>query len=484
MGSRSLSEWNHLHPASVGVNLIPQTWRFVRSMWPILVALLAGRSSGGTRFDVPMVIFALLSTVGRTLMHFLTLRYRVSEEGLEIKSGWLHRQTRILPPDRIQNVELVRNPFHRLSGLVEVRIETASGNEVEGELSALSVAEGERLVRTLKQMQRTKNEEPSSEKPQSLNHLSPWDLFKFAATSTRLGAILLVAGVAFEGLQGLDARWITTVGEQLSGSLMWVMVLATITGSWLVGLGVTMARHYGFHLQVHDGQLIAQEGLLTKRRIEIHRNRVQLLVHNEPFLRRLAGFGSLWIDTAAIRRGSHAAARAEAFIPVVERPDVHDLVSRTLPRMQLEEALLDLKSPHPNALMRARLASFWKIMGLTLAMVWAFGPWGWITPILGLPIEWFLTSLDHQHQGWLVTPQYVVTRSGYLNRRTHIIPRYRLQSTEVIQGPLLRQWGLGQLVLRVAGNAVSLPLITQEQARTLQTQLTYPSRLDHTEPPT
>jgi len=450
-------------------------------MWPILVAILAGRSSGGTRFDLPLIVFALMATIGRTLMHFLTLRYRVSDEGLEIKSGWLNRQTRLLPPDRIQNVELVRNPFHQLSGLVEVRIETASGNEVEGELSALSVAEGERLVRTLKNMQTKKSEDTGSEAPESLNHLSAWDLFKFAATSTRLGALLLMAGVVFEGLQGVDANWITAISEQLSGSLMWVMLLATITGSWLIGLGVTMARHYGFHLQVNDGELIAEEGLLTKRRVEIHRQRVQLLVHNEPFLRRMAGFGSLWIDTAAIRRGSHAAARAEAFIPVVERPDVHDLVSRTLPRMQLEEALEGLESPHPKALMRARLASLWRVVGFTLAMVWAFGVWGWLTPIFGLPLEWFLTALDHKHQGWLVTPQYVVTRSGYLNRRTHIVPRYRLQSTEVMQGPFLRRWGLGQLVLRVAGNTVTLPLITHEQARALQGQLAYPCRMKDTE---
>lgn len=471
MASKPLSEWHRLHPASVGVNLIPQTWRFLRSMWPIILAAVAGRSTGGTRLDVPLLIFALLATVGRTCMHFLTLRYRVTPEGLEIKNGWLNRQTRVLPPDRIQNVELVRNPFHRLSGLVEVRIETAAGEEVEGELSALSLAAGEHLVRTLKERQGEQANTNPAQSPTGLSHLSTWDLFKFAATSTRFGALLLFAGVAFEALSGIDAEWVHTMGDRLSGSGVWILALTAITGSWLVGLGVTMNRHYGFTMERSGTRLIAQEGLLTTRRVELQQSRIQLLVHHEPLLRRLAGFGSVWIDTAAMRRGAVAAARAEAFIPVVEHRKVDKLVASTLTEMDLEDAISKLASPHPKALTRARLGSLWKTLFVTLFIVWAFGAWGWLAPCVILPLEWLTTALDHAHQGWLVTESHIVTRSGYLNRRTHIIPRYRLQSTEVIQGPFLRRWELGRLVVRIAGKGVPLPLVTLAQAQALQDQL-------------
>lgn len=479
MASKPLSEWHRLHPASVGVNLIPQTWRFVRSMWPIILAAIAGRSTGGTPLDVPLLVFALLATVGRTCMHFLTLRYRVTPEGLEIRNGWLNRQARVLPPDRIQNVELVRNPFHRLSGLVEVRIETAAGEEVEGELSALSVAAGEHLVRTLKERQGEKAD-PLLEKPSTpLSQLSTWDLFKFAATSTRFGALLLFAGVGFEALSGIDSEWVDMMGDRLSGSGVWFLALTAITGSWLFGLGVTMVRHYGFTLERSGNRIIAQEGLLTTRRVELQQSRIQLLVHHEPLLRRLAGFGSVWIDTAAMRRGSVASARAEAFIPVVEHPDVHKLVAATLTEMTLNDAVSQLAPPHPKALTRARLGSLWKALVVTLFMVWAFGAWGWIALLLILPLEWLTTALDHAHQGWLITESHIVTRSGYLSRRTHIIPRYRLQSTEVVQGPFLRRWGLGRLVLRIAGKGVPLPLVTLGQAQALQDQL-----IPTTPPPT
>ena len=44
MGSET--PWLSLHPASVVVNLIPQTWRVMRMAWPLLLAILWRGDSG------------------------------------------------------------------------------------------------------------------------------------------------------------------------------------------------------------------------------------------------------------------------------------------------------------------------------------------------------------------------------------------------------------------------------------------------------
>src|SRR6185503_14051289 len=116
---------------------------------PIALAFVYGQANGQGLFDLGLLLLFFGLAIGNTLVHYLTLRYRLADGRLEIRSGLLNRQARVIAADRVQNVEMVRNVFHRLSGLVEVRIETASGTEVEGLLSALSVADAEALIGAL-----------------------------------------------------------------------------------------------------------------------------------------------------------------------------------------------------------------------------------------------------------------------------------------------------------------------------------------------
>ncbi len=74
-----IERWQMLHPGSVVVNLLPQAWRFVRNFWPLMFAWLAGRSNREFAFfDIGVISFLTMMTVGRTMLHFVTLRYRVT----------------------------------------------------------------------------------------------------------------------------------------------------------------------------------------------------------------------------------------------------------------------------------------------------------------------------------------------------------------------------------------------------------------------
>ncbi len=66
-------------------------------------------------------------------------------------------------------------------------------------------------------------------------------------------------------------------------------------------------------------------------------------------------------------------------------------------------------------------------------------------------------ALDWRLQGWLVTDRVVVARRGFWRRSTWLVPREKLQSVHLVQGPLMRLHGLGRLVLRVAGSQVVMP---------------------------
>jgi membrane protein YdbS with pleckstrin-like domain len=76
----------------------------------LVVALVAG------------FVFVVLMPRGRYAVH----RWEVTEEAVYTLSGWLWRRWRIAPLSRIQTVDSLRGPFHRMFGLAGVTVTTAS----------------------------------------------------------------------------------------------------------------------------------------------------------------------------------------------------------------------------------------------------------------------------------------------------------------------------------------------------------------------
>jgi putative membrane protein len=464
-------EWRTLHPASLVVNLLPRTWATARSAWPLLLALFFGGRANGTGIaDLMLVLLFLALSVGNTVVHWATLRYRVVDGRLELKSGLLDRQVRVIAAERVQNVELVRNVFHRLSGLVEVRIETASGTEVEGLLSALSVEEARRLVDALQRPVAAEEEAAPSE-VNAAN--SPLDVVWYGATSTRFGGLAVMLGLGFEALssQGaFDVEEMSQVQATL-GALGGVFVLlAATSGAWLVGIGTAVLRHHGFRLVRERGVLLAEQGLLTRRRTELASTKVQCITVAEPVVRRTAGFASVWIETAAAREGGDGTQKSEAVVPYAEPATVRRVAAAAVPLGDIDPVDPPLEAPHPRALVRALVGGAVRASIVAAFVAWLFWPLG-LAAASFVPLALVLALLDYNAQGWLVTDDVVVSRRGWWSRRTVFVPRSKLQSALVVQGPLLRRAGLGALTVRVAGTQIELPLLAFDEALGLQRRL-------------
>lgn len=96
-----------------------------------------GAASGSWFWGVIAVVafgFAVL----RTLIRYFTLRYRITDQELQLNEGLIFHNQRTVPLGRIQNIDLRQNLLHRWFGVAEVRIETASGTEAEAVLRVLT----------------------------------------------------------------------------------------------------------------------------------------------------------------------------------------------------------------------------------------------------------------------------------------------------------------------------------------------------------
>lgn len=464
------SEWRGLHPLSLVANLAPRTWRTLRGTWPLLAAF----AIGGRRDSIAILFLVALFfglAVWSTVLHFLTLRYRVVQGRLEIRSGLLNRQMRAIDPSRIQNTELVRNPLHKLLGLVELRVETASGREVEGLLSALSEEEGTRLLGLLDAARSTRAPE-ADEDEEVLATADLSDLLRYGATGLRLGAgIAITLGLGLEGLQFLDPEQYEKVPGLVGRVGGVAAIIAFVSGLFLLAVFGAVQRFWGFTLTVFEGRLVASQGLLTKRRVELQLSKVQLATVRQPWSKRLLQFASIHVETAAAHVGDGGTASAEVMIPVVESPDIALLLADVIPHADTVWDA-ELHPPHPRSLRRGVLSA--TLEGLVIGVligIW-FGGLAWFFLVVAPIIDVLLAWLDHRHQGWRVTEHLITARAGYLNRRTHVVSRQKIQSITLRQGPILRRWDLAKVVIRVAGSRVDIPLLATAEARHLVDTLT------------
>lgn len=457
------ARWRSLEPASLLVNLVPDLWRTAKNIWPLLLALLVGGPVEGIGNLVLIGLFFVLGAA-RTVVHFLTLRYRVHEGKLEIRSGLLARSHRVIDPGRIQNMEIVQNVFHKLAGLVELRVETAGEAGVEGLLSAIGVSEA-RALRA--QLYRPGAKPDEVERAEVLHAVSMLELVGYGVSAGRVGAAVLMFGFAMEVLGPLSPVAVqNAVGELRPGAAGGLLLLA-LAGAYVVSVGGSILRYYGFRLLRGPDGIRLAGGLLTRRRIEIPVSKVQVVRVEEPWVRRAMGFGTIHIETAAVGLPEDASA-AEGMIPMVATEELTDMARLVLPRLECDPWADPLLPAAPRALVRALLGATVRWSFLATIAAWFFES---KLPFLVVPIGLALAALDWSRQGWRVLPATIVTRTGFLTRRTWILHRDKIQSLHLHQGPILRWQRLAQVEVWVAGTRITLPDLREADASRVYAEL-------------
>lgn len=129
-----------LHPSSILFGVLSTLKQFAFAV--VIALFLAGR---GNYFALSLAGIAVVMTTMSAIFKYLTLRYALVNGELRIDEGLIFRRHRVIPANRIQNIDLLQNPIHHLLKVAEVRIETAGGSEPEAKLRVLSLTDVESL---------------------------------------------------------------------------------------------------------------------------------------------------------------------------------------------------------------------------------------------------------------------------------------------------------------------------------------------------
>jgi putative membrane protein len=333
---------------------------------PVAVLLLVTRQGDAVgRLWVPLGIALVLVIAG--VVRWRTTQYRITADRVELHTGWLRRQRRSVPRDRIRTVDLTSRLVHRVFGLSVVQVGAASGSSGDSAglaLDAVSKTEADRLRREL--LDRSAAITPERPAPAPVDELARlrWSWLRFAPLTFSAiagsGAVFAAAFNLFDDL-GVDPRDVPGVDDaahRLTAAPIWlgvlvvsgVLVVVAVIGSLLL----FAERWYAYRLTreatAEGGALRVRRGLLTRRSLSVSERRLRGAEVVEPILLR-AGRGA---QTRALATGLSRDAQGGALQPPAPRAEAHRVAAVAL----REHPGLATRAPlrrHPRAALRRRL---------------------------------------------------------------------------------------------------------------------------------
>lgn len=501
-----------LHPATLLFDLVRHVKQF--AVPGILVIVGASRSSGGagsTFGRIPSgweswLLVLLIPALAVTVARYVSFRLRYEEHELVIRSGLVFRNERHVPYSRIQNVDAIQNVFHRLLGVVEVRVETGGGQEEEARLSVVSHEAFEELRRHVfeKRVPLAAAETTSAPAAQpevrgyTLLHLPVRELLLCGLLENK-GMVVIGAayGVVWEtGI--LDAFWgglfggSEAVGRGFFRAIADVLFegaplpLGSIGIGLAVGIGlllfvrlVSMAwafvRLYDFRLTRIGEDLRTEYGLLTKVTTTVPVRRVQTLIVSAGPIHRWLKRATVRVETAGgVGKEKSAESVREWLAPLIHRSEVPALLQQVLPGFDL--AALEWQPLHPRAFRRAMKPNLVVAGGISLAAAFAIG-WGAVGVLL-LTVPWAVFSARQyvRYLAWAEADEVVLMRSGWIWEKVTIARANKIQSVTLHQSPFDRRAVMARVRVDTAGarelsHRVDVPYLDLAVARGLYQRL-------------
>ena len=441
-------EWHRLHPLTPllkgGIAFVAIIAFIVVNLRDILIESFLGDGRG--RDEEPLlwladhgfIGIAVLAVLGILIIFvvgfYLSWRmhtFRITDEVVEVRSGFLFRTHRKARLDRIQGINIARPFLPRLFGAAKLEVNVA-GQDANVQLEYLASAAADELRREILRLasgtqaaaaepvldatgtliEKRVAEFIGPELDPTIALVEPQSIVKLN-TGRLLGSLLLSGFTIF--LIALVVG--VAVGVTLTGSLGFLIpVIFGIIGTFRYYVTrFTKSLRYSI-AGTPDGVRVGF-GLLSTSNETLPPGRIHSVQVSQPIMWRITGWWEIKVNRASTSSATGAAGQANTTIlPVGNVTDVRNVLALVLPGVDA-----DL---------------------LAAALVSKGGDDGFInSPPRARVLRWF----SWRRNGFALTSSAVLLRKGQIWRELVIVPQARLQSVAIHQGPLLRSLRLAAL---------------------------------------
>ncbi|HEU4399527.1 MAG TPA: PH domain-containing protein [Actinomycetota bacterium] len=446
----------------------------VRRLWPLALLVLARR-------QLWLIVAAVVGLLAVTTLEWLRRTYVLEAAALRVEEGVLARKLRVVPFDRIQQVDLVRKPLHRVLGVATLRVETAGGGRAaEVDLDVVSLGEAQALRSSLLRAKAGAAEAGGEEAEavggrappeRALLRLSVGQVMLAGITGTRAAAVLAVLGPLSQLSDWSPSLsdWLLrrfnpeAVAPTTPAAVVAVAVLAAAV--WLgLAAASSVVTDFGFTLARVGGDLVVRRGLLERREAVLPIARLQVVRVEESLLRRALGLASIRIQSAGRAGGADQTASRLA-IPILPRSEVNRVLGELLPGAAPIPRLL---APPPVARRRAVRRSLVGAAPPIVAaavVLWALSRPTAPAALLGVPLAVLGGLAAYRSLGHARRDGFLYARRGVPIRVTTVVPVAKAQSGSVRSSLFQRRVGLATLHVDVAGGGPTPRVLDEAEGK-------------------
>jgi putative membrane protein len=461
--------WTRLSIRVVYLNLL----QAAVSLVPGFVGAVVLDGSGPVR---PLLLASAGGVFGALLdlLRWMTTRFRVTGERVELRTGRLARKYRTVPRDRVRSVDSSAKLRHRLFAVRVVHIGSGE-SDTSFKLDALTAPVARALQRELMAGARRPAADPATDpasdpatqdRPETVIARFRWRWV--ALNSVSLSAVFFVAGPLFGAywfLRPFGVDLWDIAGRVLDWQTHGVARTVAVCLAVAFPLGVVAAA-IGFVLDnwrfalVRAGSppataLITRKGALTTRTTHRDDRRIRGLAFTESLAWRWLHLVETHVVTTGLGTGD--ASPGGRILPRTTMREARDLAGHILP-----DGCRPLDAPlrrHPRgALVRRLLMACYVPAGAAAALAvfaatGALPGWVWPIPLALLPVTVPLAVVAYRSLGHTLTGPYLVLRRGALSRSTVALQRRAVIGWTVEQS-IFQRWG-GRATVGVATAAGS-----------------------------
>lgn len=376
--------------------------------------------------------------------------YYIDKDGINIEHGVLRRNKRNIPFKRVQNVDISRNAIQRLLDLARVNFETAGGEETEAKLRFVTHGTARKIQREVRAF-KSGSEPSGSMGEELLEEKEEEPLFSLQTKELVILSLISIEWKIFGVILFLFSFLSESFAELLvtiSPSLAVPIFIGVLITGWLGSVIYNFFVYFDFKLHRSEKVLEYERGLLNRSSGSIPLSKIQALSLEENPLKRLFGYSTLKVETAGYAKKTASKKGSEIAIPIAKR-------ERALGFGDMLEGFGDISVKRiPKRARKRYVLRYSIVFGLIFSILFLFNRYiiefPYYLSLLLVPFLIFGAEYKWRNKGFGLGDEHLFTVNGFWNRRTVIVPYYRLQNLIDTRTIFQRRWDLASLTLDTA----------------------------------
>lgn len=340
-------------------------------------------------------------------------RFVIDDGEARVDSGILWKKSRRVPFERLQSVDIHEPLVARVFGLAELHLDSAGGSESRTTVRYLTLARANELRALLVRRAHTASTGEVLPEHDLDGPVAPPPV---GSRAIEVVAEVPPSRVVLGTLLSLELVGAVVVAVGALVASIWfaapVAALGGVVGAgfWAFQIvGRRVLDQWGYRLSRVEHGLRIERGLLSRTSETVPFDRVQGVAVVEPIIWRQLGWRRVLVSVAGTGGRGDAGDQEQAATVL---PIADPALARRVVDLLVPGAIEEIADRH-----RPSRAS------------WVFAPIGWRYRWIG------------------VDDVAVVSRRGWITRRTSIVPHRKNQSVAVEQGPLQRRLGVASVAI-------------------------------------